>query len=70
VTPTGSEHICKSQGKTGVGQEGGAKSGAFSTESALLDPDLAKVVAAWPGLSDGVRRRILGLLDTREGRVE
>jgi hypothetical protein len=50
----------KSQGATG----GGAKSGADSTAPSPADPDLARIVAAWPALPEPIRRAILALIET------
>jgi hypothetical protein len=41
--------------------ESGAKSGAFNGNSDADDPDLGRLVAAWPGLEPAARRRILDL---------
>jgi hypothetical protein len=39
-------------------KKGAAKSGAFSTN----DPDLARVIEAWPTLPDPIRRAMLALI--------
>ena len=41
--------------------EGGAESGAY-------DPDLAKIIAAWPDLPADARARMLELLEAEEQR--
>jgi hypothetical protein len=52
----------ESPGKTALPQESGAKSGALSTNSAPIDPDLRRLIVAWACLSEAVRNRILALL--------
>jgi hypothetical protein len=49
-------------GKTGVPQESGAESGASIGDSHPVDPDLAEVIAAWPGLPEAIRRKVVALL--------
>jgi hypothetical protein len=39
-----------------------AKSGAVQSRTEPQDPELARVVEAWPGLSEDVRRQILDLI--------
>jgi hypothetical protein len=53
---------------------GGAKSGAAGSGTGphgaaaeAGDPDLARVVAAWPGLPPEVRAAVLALVDGAEG---
>ena len=40
-----------------------ANSGAVSAVSSPIDPDLARVVDAWPGLPKDLKSAILALLD-------
>jgi hypothetical protein len=44
-----------------VAVHGGAESGAHAVETAEFDPDLTRVVEAWPMLAGDVRRAILDL---------
>lgn len=61
------------QGKAGFSDPGGATSDAISAqpgpepESRMVpdDPDLHRLIDAWPRLSEYVRRSIMGLLDAR-----
>jgi hypothetical protein len=41
----------------------GAESGAVSTPS-IIDPGLARIVAAWPALPEPIRRAMLALIET------
>ena len=43
---------------------GGAESGADSAKTDLIEPDLAKVVNAWPGLHGPVKTAILAMIVT------
>jgi hypothetical protein len=62
VTPTGLEHAQETLEKQGFGGPGGAESGALSDDSGSIDPELARVVAVWPTLPEGVRRAVLALV--------
>jgi hypothetical protein len=64
MTPTGSEHVQYYPGKSQEATEGGAKSGADSTAPSPADPDLARIVAAWPALREPIRRAMLSLIET------
>lgn len=64
---TGLEHTAKSSELTEVAGQGGAESGALGAQSghfgpALVDPALATVIAAWPGLSAEQRAAVLGIV--------
>jgi hypothetical protein len=37
--------------------------GRTNAESGALDPDLAKIVAAWPSLPEPIRRAVLALIE-------
>jgi hypothetical protein len=63
LTPTGLESISKTTGKTVSRKSGGAESGAFSADSSKIDPDLARIVAAWPTLAEPIKRAILALVN-------
>ena len=45
----------------------GADSGAESAETAPIDPDLAKLIDAWPDLPDAVRKGIVAMADWAKG---
>ena len=42
---------------------GGAESGAVGNNSTATDPDLAKVVEAWPRLPEPIKRAILAMIE-------
>lgn len=58
-------------GKPRVNAEGGAKCGALLGESApsgtALDPELARLVAAWIDLSPAIRAGIMAMVDACQG---
>lgn len=55
---TGVELLAKTPAKPAIGPESAAKCAAMPA-----DPELARLVAAWPGLSDEQRLALLNLLD-------
>jgi hypothetical protein len=70
ATRLGSEHPAKSPRKPGVAGAGDVKSDVTAGQTGPADasgeppgdPDLAAVVAAWPGLGAGVRAAVLELV--------
>jgi hypothetical protein len=69
VPPEGTEQTAKSSGNRGVAPQGGAESGALSSDFApggapltVTDPDLAAVVSAWPTLPDATRRQVVAMI--------
>ena len=60
--PIGVEHPSKQPGNLQIRPTGGAESGALA--ALTLDPELARLVAAWPALSDAIRRAVLALVGT------
>ncbi len=56
--PVGSEQGPDSPGNTHNRSKGGAKCGALSG----ADPDLARIVRAWPSLSEKAKARMLAIL--------
>jgi hypothetical protein len=63
----GLEPLVQNAGKTGVSTQSGAKSGALSTEAAVIDPNLAHVVGAWPVLPTAIKKAILALVEASGG---
>jgi hypothetical protein len=60
----GTEHPTDSKQKTHGSGKSGAQSGARPELSTISgDPDLARVVKAWPSLTPAQRRVIVALLD-------
>ena len=49
----------QTNGKTALGPESGAESGALGAHLPLLDADLQAMIDAWPMLSAGVKQRIV-----------
>src|SRR5262245_25833574 len=72
----GSNNPPNSAGNNGVSQTGGAESGAVAVNSAgptdaeksslvaPVDPDLARLVVAWPTLPEAIRRGILAIVES------
>ncbi len=60
MTLSGVEHPSKMPGNHQIRPTGGAESGALA--ALTLDPELARIVAAWPDLSDPIRRAVLALV--------
>jgi hypothetical protein len=62
IGPDDPDGICTphdSPGKTGVGAQSGAESGARPARIDPADPDLAELAAAWPRLDPATRARLL-----------
>ena len=68
LTPTGLElPAAIAQNTNDLGNQpssGAAKSGAVSAASAPSDPDLARLIDAWPTLPGPVRRAVLALVNS------
>ena len=62
-TPRGVERTPKPSGKTALSEIGGATVGAVIAPPAPIDPDLQRIIGAWPTLSEATRRRILTMVD-------
>ena len=43
--------------------QGGAESGAVDTEKAPIDPDLARLINAWPNLPEAIRAGIVAMVN-------
>ncbi|MBY0461225.1 MAG: hypothetical protein K2V38_28205 [Gemmataceae bacterium] len=68
MTLSGAEHPAKSIEKTHFATPGGAESGALARID--LDPDLSRIVAAWPDLPAPIKAAILALVGTVEPRPD
>jgi hypothetical protein len=55
----GIEHPPLTLPKTAISENASAKSGAPNAENTPPDPDLVKLIEAWPRLSDDTRTAIL-----------
>lgn len=62
----GIEPMAKSSENRGVGDQSGAECGALGAREASIDPELAAVVDAWPGLPRAIKAAILAMI--RAGR--
>jgi len=60
----GIEHPANSIEKMAVSAIGGAKSGALDTQKLPSDPNLARIIDAWPALPEPIRTAILALVGT------
>ena len=63
---TGLEHLAKTTGKTSDSKAGGAESGAVADELAPIDPDVRRIIEAWPTLPKHLRQSILALVQAGE----
>jgi len=64
--PEGHEHRPLALSKTSISEAASAKSGAPNGENTPLDPELAKLIEAWPALSDDTREAILRIAGLRK----
>ena len=64
----GSTGACDSRGPRASGDKGGAESGAVEADTAPTDLDLAKVIEAWPTLSDPIRAGIVAMVEASRGQ--
>jgi hypothetical protein len=62
LRPEGVERPPQNIGKTPVFQTGGANSGALSPDFVEIDPDLQRIVNAWPTLPEAMRAGILAMI--------
>jgi hypothetical protein len=46
--------------------QGGADSGAVAAQIDNRDPDLTRLLAAWPSLSTAIRRAVLALIESAD----
>jgi hypothetical protein len=49
---------------------GGAESGAVGAENTSIDPDLARVIEAWPKLPTAIRSAISVMINTKASEPE
>ena len=59
----GHEHPPLPVSKTPISAEGGAKSDAHNAPNTLCDPDLARLVKAWPSLPKHIKTEINRLIE-------
>lgn len=65
MTLSGAEHPAKCLEKPHLSGVGGAESGALAQKA--LDPDLSRILAAWPTLPEPIRRAVLALVGSVTG---
>ena len=58
----GLELAQESSGKQGFAPQGGAESGAVDARNGEIDPDLALIIASWPGLPEAVCRQVVAMV--------
>ena len=63
-TPTDSHHL-----RTGGAESGATRRDAASESAPAVsaDPDLARVVEAWPSLPEPIRRAVISLVNSTSG---
>lgn len=67
---TGLEHSPLAASESPISKGGGAKSDARNAPDAVQDPDLAKIVEAWPDLPEHIKAAIKTLVQTCDKGVE
>ena len=60
---TGLEHLAKTTGKTNDSKAGGAESGAVGSEIGPIEPDLRRLIDAWPTLPDALKTGIVAMVE-------
>jgi len=67
VAGTGFELPQETTGNSSGSSQSGAESGALGARKpafdALADPDLARLIEAWPTLPDAIRRAIVAMVE-------
>jgi hypothetical protein len=53
--------------ETAYSAQGGAKSGALTPETLVIDPGLAALIDAWPALPEAIRAGILAMVRAAGG---
>ena len=59
----GHEHPPLTVSKTAISEKGGAKSDAHDAPNTVQDPDLARLITAWPTLADHIKTEINRLIE-------
>ena len=62
IAPRGFEQSPLTPPKTVISEKRGAESGALDGDSPDSDPDLARLVGAWPDLPDEIKQTIMTLV--------
>ena len=63
IGDTGLEPGRKTPEKTRIPESSGAESGAVGGEIVPIDPDLQRIIEAWPRLTDAARADILAMVN-------
>jgi len=63
VVATGLEKLHDSLGIDALSNDSGAESGADFPDSGEFDPQLARLIEAWPVLSEATRQSIMAIVD-------
>ncbi len=64
------EHTAIPTRNSGVQPQPGAKSGADSDNCKIEDPELARIVAAWPKLSSDIKRVVITIINGLDAQKE
>jgi len=67
MPPEGLEHLSISSDKMPVPESGGAESGALSVPERPIDPDLQRLIDAWPTLPEAVKVGIVAMVEAAKG---
>jgi hypothetical protein len=66
----GHEQPTLAPSRTSISKDSGAKSDAEAAQNPIQDPNLARIVEAWPELPEHVKAAIKALVQTHVGRVK
>ena len=67
---TGLEQYPETPANQGISETGDAQSDALSANSAPVDPDLAAITAAWPGLPAALKAGIVAMVNAAKSEKE
>jgi hypothetical protein len=62
IPPRGLEPSANIHGKVSISDLGGAKSGAVYSNLEPIDPDLQRLINAWPDLPEAIRVGVLAMV--------
>lgn len=63
-------NTCKQKNLRNSPIESAAESGAVESQKHEIDPDLAKIIVAWPGLPEAAKKYILAIIREADGHSE
>ncbi len=67
MSATGLEHLAQTPEKTSNPKASGAESGAVGDEIGPIEPDLRRIIEAWPKLPDALKTGIMAMVTAASG---